>query len=130
MIGLTPAGVPKGRREDLAQHLVERVIVLATDLRDHALEGRPMPQSITLADLAEPCPACGNWREWGGVCETCAQRAYRKQRLNAEALRIEKERAEQVEDRHKWAERLPVARKRMADLDASIAALLEDGRRR
>jgi hypothetical protein len=122
---LMPDGIPEERRESLAQHLVESVIVFATDLRDRALEHQPLPAAPTLADLAEPCPVCGDWQEWGGTCETCAQRTFRRQRLNAEALRIEKEREEQIEDRHKWAERLSVARRRMADLDAQIAALLD-----
>ncbi|MGI9255040.1 MAG: hypothetical protein ACR2J8_14955 [Thermomicrobiales bacterium] len=122
---LVPEGIPEERQPVLEQHLVESAIVFATDLRDRALEHRALPDDATLASLAEPCVVCGNWREWGGVCETCAQRAYRKQQLNAEALRIEKERADEVEDRHKWAERLPVARRRMADLDEQLGKLLE-----
>lgn len=120
---LVPPDAPPDRREALAQHLVESTIVFATDLRDRALAGDPPPREATLADLAEPCPVCGNWREWGGVCETCARRAYRKQQLNAEALRIQAEREHEAEDRHKWAERLPIARRRMADLDAEIAKI-------
>lgn len=120
---LVPPDAPHERREALAQHLVESVIVFATDLRDRALAGEPLPRSATLADLAEPCPVCGGWREWGGACETCARRAYRKQQLNAEALRIQAEREHEAEDRHKWAERLPIARRRMADLDAEIAKI-------
>jgi len=124
---LVPADTPPERREALAAHLAESVIVFATDLRDRALEGeptvppdRPRP---TLADLAEPCPVCGGWREWGGTCETCAARAFQQQQLHAEAVRLQTEREAEENDRHKWAERLPVARRRMADIEAEIAKL-------
>lgn len=124
---LVPADVPADRRRALADHLVESVIVFATDLRDRAVDGAPLlppgKERPTLADLAEPCLECGGWREWGGRCETCAQRAYRRQRLQAEAERLERERAEQEEERAKWAERRSVARRRLADVEAEIAKL-------
>jgi hypothetical protein len=111
----------------LAAHLAESAIVFATNLRDRAVDGEPpLPPERprpTLADLAEPCPICGEWREWGGTCETCAARAYQTQLLNAEAVRLATEREAEEEDRHKWAERLPVARRRMADTEAEIARI-------
>lgn len=124
---LVPADTPLDRSEALANHLVESVIVFATDLRDRAIAGEPTLPSgrerPTLADLAEPCPECGGWREWGGTCEACAARAYQRQQLNAEAVRLATEREAEEDDRHKWAERLAVARRRMADVEAEIAAL-------
>ncbi|HEU5430089.1 MAG TPA: hypothetical protein VFU81_00415, partial [Thermomicrobiales bacterium] len=121
---LVPATAPPDRRQALADHLAASIAAFATDLRDRALEGEPLPANATLADLAEPCPVCGNWREWGGVCPTCARRAYQRQQLEAEAVRIARERDAEAEDRHLWAERLPVARRRLADVDAEIARLL------
>ena len=124
---IVPAGTPPDRRDALAAHLVESAIVFATNLRDRAVDGEPpLPPERprpTLADLAEPCPICGGWREWGGTCETCAARAYQTQLLNAEAVRLATEREAEEEDRHKWAERLPVARRRMADTEAEIARI-------
>ena len=124
---LLPAETPPDRREALAGHLGESVIVFATDLRNRALDGEPPAPTgqplPTLADLAAPCPVCGGWREWGGTCETCAARAYEEQRLNAEAVRLQTEREAEENDRHKWAERLPLARRRMADVEAEIAKL-------
>ena len=115
--------VPSDRRDDLLRHLAESVTVLAVDLRDRALEGEPLPPHITLADLARPCPACGDWLDWLGHCATCAQRAWQRQTLGQEAARLEKEREELEEDRYKWSERLTVARKRMVDVEAELAAL-------
>lgn len=120
---ILPADVPPARREDLLRHLAESVNVLAVDLRDRALEGEALPSRITLADLARPCPVCGDWLDWRGHSSTCAQRAWQRQNLRQEAARLEKEREELEEDRYKWSERLTVARKRFADIEAEIAAV-------
>jgi hypothetical protein len=120
---LVPADVPADRREALAAHLGESITVFALDLRDRALEGEPLPAAPTLADLARPCPECGGWRDWRGNCDACAARAFRRQTLLGEAERLAKEREEEEEDRARWAERLPVARKRLADAEAEIAKL-------
>ena len=120
---LVPAETPPDLRDALTRHLTDSVAVFATDLRDRALEGEPLPTAPTLADLARPCPECGGWRDWRGTCEVCSQRAWRRQQLLTEAARLEKERTEEAEERHKWAERLPIARRRLADVDAEIAKL-------
>jgi hypothetical protein len=120
---LVPPGVPDERRDALARHLAESATVFALDLRDRALEGEPLPEAPTLADLARPCPVCGDWLDWKGHCDTCATRAWQRQTLRAEAARLSQERDAEEEDRHKWAERLPVARKRLADIDAEIVKL-------
>jgi hypothetical protein len=120
---LVPPEVPIERRGELERHLAESASVFALDLRDRALDGEPLPERPTLADLARPCPVCGDWLDWHGHCDTCATRAYRRQTLRAEAARLAQERDDEEEDRHKWSERFPVARKRLADLDADIARL-------
>ena len=124
---LVPAAIPDDRLESLAGHLRASTDAFAVDLRNRTLEAAPMPTPVTLSDLAIPCATCGNWREWGGACPTCAQRTFLRQQLNTEAIRIAKEREAEEEDRHKWAERLSVARRRMADLDQQIAALEQSG---
>lgn len=123
---ILPADVPPERRDDLLRHLAESVNVLAVDLRDRALEGEPLPARVTMADLARPCPACGDWQDWLGHCATCAQRAWQRQNLRQEAARLEHEREDLEEDRYKWSERLTVARKRFADVEAEIAAVETD----
>ena len=120
---LVPSDVPVERREALERHLAESASVFALDLRDRALNGEPLPEQPTLADLARPCPICGDWLDWRGHCDTCATRAYRRQTLRAEAVRLAQERDGEEEDRHKWSERFPVARRRLEDLDAEIAKL-------
>lgn len=120
---LVPGDVPRARRDDVLRHLTESVIVFATDLRDRALAGSPLPERPTLADLARPCPECGGWRDWRGTCERCAARAFRRQGLRAEGERLRKEREEEADERRKWAERLPIARRRLQDVEREIAAV-------
>jgi hypothetical protein len=120
---LVPGDAPPDRRDDLARHLRDSVVVFATDLRDRALDGEPPPASPTLSDLARPCPECGGWRDWRGTCEACVQRAWQRQQLRAEADRLAAEQTREEDERHRWAERLPIARRRLADIDAEIASL-------
>lgn len=120
---LVPSSVTGPVAAELAAHLEDSFFVFATDLRDRVINGEPLPAPATLADLAQPCPECGGWRDWRGTCPECKQRAFRRQHLDAEAVRLESERAREEEERAKRAERLPVARRRLADVDAEIAAL-------
>jgi len=120
---LVPAETPPDLRDALVSHLEASTNVFALDLRDRAINGDPLPQQATLADLARPCPECGGWKDWRGHCDTCVTRAFRRQTLQAEAIRIAQERDAEEEDRYKWAERLPVARKRLADVESQIAQL-------
>lgn len=123
-VKLVPVDIPASRRDALIRRLWDSLEVFAFDLRERALEGAELPADATLADLARPCPVCGDWLDWRGHCDACAQRAWQRQNLKAETARIELEREDEESDRYKWAERLPVARKRLADLDADIAALV------
>jgi hypothetical protein len=116
-------GVPDKVRGELVDHLTDSLFAFATDLRDRALASEPMPNSPTLSDLAKPCPECGGWRDWVGVCPECKRRQWQRQQLDNEANRLEHERAAEIEDQAKWAERLPAARRRLADIDADLEAL-------
>lgn len=122
---LVPPTTPDELRPTLAAHLVDSVTVFATDLRDRTLDGEPLPEQPTLTDLARPDPECGGWLDWRGASATCARRAWQRQQLQAEALRLTGEREEALDDRVKWAERLPIARRRLADIDTEIARLTD-----
>jgi hypothetical protein len=119
---LVPATIPADRREKLVEHLAGSLFVFATDLRDRALNGEAMPVSPTLADLARPCEDCGGWRDWHGVCPECQRRDWERRRLDAETERLRAERAREVDERSRLADRLPIALRRLADVDAEIAA--------
>lgn len=120
---LLPDETPPDLREPLLNHLTDSLFVFASDLRDRALDGEPIPVSATLADLARPCPRCGGWTDWRGTCQACAARAAREMALKREEARLLDERAAEAEERHRLAERLPLARRRLRDIDSQIAAL-------
>jgi hypothetical protein len=120
---LLPDNVPADLREPLLGHLTDSLFVLASDLRDRTLDGQPLPAAATLADLARPCPQCGGWTDWRGTCQACASRAATAAALKREERRLLDERASEAEEQHRLAERLPLARRRLRDLDAQIAAL-------
>jgi hypothetical protein len=116
-------GVPEELRPELIDHLSESLFAFATDVRDRAIAGESMPEAPTLADLARPCPDCGGWQDWMGVCPECKRRQWQRQQLDAEADRLDRERTAEIEDQAKWAERLPIARRRMTDIDGELASL-------
>jgi hypothetical protein len=120
---LVPESVPPELKSELIDHLVDSLFVFATDLRDRTLSGEPLPAAPKLSDLARPCPECGGWQDWRGNCSECKRRQWRRQQLEAEGERLDAERTAEMEDQAKWSERLPVARKRLAEIDAEIAAL-------
>jgi len=120
---LVPPETPPDRRDALAAHFAASVAVFATDLRDRAVEGTSLPDAPTRADLAQTCPECGGWKDWRGHCAACTERAWRRQALDAEVERLATEQATAAEERRRQAERLPIARRRLADLDAELAAV-------
>lgn len=119
---LVPADTPAALRDELLRHLTGSIFVLATVLRDRTLDEEPLPEEITLADLARPCPTCGGWTDYRGRCQYCARRAARLQELFRERDRLLNERAAEIEEQHRAAERLPLARRRLADIEREIAA--------
>jgi hypothetical protein len=120
---LVPPDGPDDQREALRDHLAASLFVFATDLRNRALNGNPLPEAPTLADLARPCDDCGGWRDWHGTCAECERHSWRSQQLHAEAERLRNERKQEEEERARLADRLPIARRRLAEVDAEIAAL-------
>jgi len=127
---LVPSSIADERREELRQHLDGSLFVFATDLRDRVLNARPMPEMPTLADLARPCHDCGGWQDWHGTCAECQRRSWRRQQLDAEKERLGREREREEDERARIADRLPIARRRLAEVDAEIAALGGQGHER
>lgn len=119
---LLPPDTPGERRAALQEHLTASLFAFATDLLNRSLAGRQLPEA-TLADLARPCPRCGGWQDWLGVCAECERREWRRKALAGEAERLRKERERELEEEARWADRLSIARRRLADIDAQIAAL-------
>ncbi len=122
---LLPSSTPGDLVDPLRLHLEESLLVLATDLRDATLDGEPLPTSPVLADLSRPCPTCGGWTDWRGTCQACAQRQAALAVLRREASRLLDERNTEADERHKLIEGLPLARRRLRDVEADLARLGE-----
>lgn len=120
---LVPADTPEALRDALNGHLEGSVTAFAVALRDARLNETELPTLATLADLAQPCPVCGGWTEWNGHCNACAVRKVNEQALFAERQHLMRERSAEAEERHRLGERLPLARRRLADLEREIASL-------
>ncbi|HYH11201.1 MAG TPA: hypothetical protein VD789_02510, partial [Thermomicrobiales bacterium] len=120
---LVPSDTPAELRDELLHHLTNSLFVLATVLRDRRLEEESLPEGIVLADLARPCPTCGGWTDYRGRCQNCAQRSARLQELFRERTRLLNDRAAEIEEQHRMVERLPLARRRLADVEAEIATI-------
>jgi hypothetical protein len=109
--------------EQLVEHLTRSLFVLASDLRDRAIAGETLPESITLADLARPDEVNGGWLDWNGHSAVGAEKQAKLREIESEEQRLLAERARDIEDMEKLADRLPIALRRLADVDAEIAAL-------
>lgn len=120
---LVPPTTPDDLRQRLAEHLRDSIFAFAVDLRDRVLDGAALPAGVTLDALARACPVCGGWTDWLGVCVTCANRKGRELQLFNERKYLLHERGHEQEERHRMMERLPLARKQLADVEAELAAL-------
>lgn len=120
-----PAHVPDEQRPALREHLERSLFVFATDLRDRALN-QEEPPAATLADLARPSATFGGWLDWAGQSASEQQQQIARNRLLMERERLERERAQLFEDQLKAAEGLPVARRRLAELEREIEAITPD----
>jgi hypothetical protein len=121
---LVPTDVPPGERDELVSVLSASLFAFATEARDATLEERPLPTAATLADFARPDPTFGGWTEWDGSSPRRRAHEERIAALAREADRLRAERDEELEEEARWQERLPIAQRRLRDVDEEIAALL------
>jgi hypothetical protein len=115
-----PEQWPEDERLAFIQRLNDALFIFATELRTRAENGATLPAEISLADLISPCPICGDWRLWGGFCPTCTERDHRRRALEAEIAGRLQEISAEEEERAKIAERLPVALRRLADVESEL----------
>jgi hypothetical protein len=112
-----------GADEALQTHLIDSLFAFASDIRDRALAGEPLPENVTLADLARPDENAGGWFLWGGSSPAAQRKLHALQELTREEQRLLDERKHELDELAKIADRLPIARRRLSDVDAEIAAL-------
>lgn len=117
---LIPPNMPLERRPELVEHLAHSLAALAVQLRDDALAGKP-PLSVTLSDVATPCPVCGGWRDLRGRCLACQRREWEAQNLRAEIERLLDERNSHLEEAQRWRDSLPVLRRQLQQAENELA---------
>ncbi len=120
---LIPDGVTGEDRTRLSEHLTDSLFAFATVLRDAAVENHPLPANPTLADLAKPSPEHGDWLDWAEDSPEKKRRDLKRAEMAAELERFRKEQAKEIEEQSRWEDRLPIARRRLAEIDAEIASL-------
>jgi len=109
--------------EAFLEHITASLFVFASDTRDRALAGEVLPVSVTLADLARPDETAGGWFDWNGHSAAATRRDHRVTLLQQEEQRLLAERERELQEQARWEDRLPIAKRRLADVDAEIAAL-------
>ncbi len=125
--GLIPETFPEELRDLATERLTEALFIFASDLRRRAESDEPLPSNVTLDQIIGICPECGDWLAWGGYCPTCTALAQQRQALSEEATRLGIEIQQEEEDRAKLADRLPVVRRRLAEIESEIARLEQAG---
>ncbi len=122
---LVPDDTPEHLLSSAQEHLAGSLFVFAASLRDHVLDGEPLPETPSVADLARPCPDCGGWTDWRGTCQACARRNAGIAALKREEARLLDDRKQEAEERHRLVEGLPIARRRLRDVETELARLGE-----
>jgi hypothetical protein len=124
---LIPASFPEKLHSLAGERLAEALFIFASDLRRRAESDAPKPTRVTLNAVVGICPVCGDWQAWGGYCPTCTAIAQQRQALTVEVARISSEIQQEEEERAKLADRLPVARRRLAETESEIIRLEQAG---
>lgn len=121
---LIPSTITGDERARLIDHLTGSLFAFATNLRDRAIDNQSLPTNPTLSDLAMPSPEHGGWLDWTGESPEKTRRDFKRAELAAELERFRAEQAREREERARWEDRLPIARRRLAEIDAEISSLL------
>ena len=109
---LIPAGLPADRRKVLEEHLLHALGALAVALQDELVGP---DAKMTLADLASPCPECGNWRDHRDRCISCQRCIWRAAEVQSEIQRLTDERNRIIEDIANQREALPILQRQLSD---------------
>jgi hypothetical protein len=124
---LVPETFPEELRDLATERLTEALFIFASDLRRRAELDEPLPANVTLDQIIGICPECGDWLAWGGYCPTCTALAQQRQALSEEATHLGIEIQQEEDDRAKLADRLPVVRRRLAEIESEIARIEQAG---
>ncbi len=121
---LLPDDLPESRRVALHDHLAHSLSTYAEALQTNAFDGQPQPE-LTLADMAVPCPVCGQWRDWKDRCPSCQRRQWEATQIQDEIDRLYDERDQQLEEAQSWRERLPILRRQLSETEKELLKYLD-----
>lgn len=122
---LVPSDLPTEQRSGLIDHLTTSLFAFASELRD--VPSTAEERQWTLADLARPDAEHGGWRDARGGSPVGREKQRRLAEIDGEIERLRLSRDRELAEEARWVERLPIARRRLADVDAQIAALTGGG---
>lgn len=121
---LLPPGLPESRRAKLHDHLAHSLSTYAEALQSNAFDGQAQP-TLTLADMATPCPVCGEWRDWKDRCPSCQRRQWEAAQIHDEIDRLYDERNQQLEEAQSWRDRLPILRRQLDEAQKELLKYLD-----
>ena len=121
---LIPPATGSADRAELIEVLGDSLFAIASDARDRAAANQPMPPDRPLSALAVPDFSMGGWTDVNGSSPRRRAHAIQEAELRGELDRLLTEKNRELEEMARWRERLPVAQRRLRDLDAEIAAAL------
>ncbi len=121
---LIPDDLPESRRNLLHDHLAHSLSTYAETLQTNAFDGLAQPE-LTLADMAQPCPVCGEWQDWKGRCPSCQRRKWEAAQIQDEIDRLYDERNQQLEEAQSWRDRLPILRRQLEEAQKELLKYLD-----
>lgn len=121
---LVSGDVGDADRDELVEVLSDSLFRVATEARDQVPAAQSLRPSRRLSELAAPDSEFGGWTDVDRSSPRRRAHALRVVELTAELERLRAERDRELEEMARWRERLPIAQRRLRDVDEQIAAAL------
>jgi hypothetical protein len=123
---LMPSLASSELQQELREHLRHSLSIYANQVLEHAANGEQHPP-VTLADMTEPCPACGGWLDQKQRCPQCSELNWQRQKVDEDLRRIRKERDDVILDLERQRDRLPIIQRQLTETRSDIEKLRAKG---
>lgn len=120
---LTPHDLPSSIRPALIGAISDALLAFAVHLRDDALADETHQSVNTLRDIITEDDEVGGWRDLHDANPVRLDRAFRRQQLRAEEDRLIAERNAERDEQRSLADRVPIARRRLTQVESDLARL-------
>ena len=118
-----PEELPPDIRQAFTASVAAALLAFAVRLRDDALAGEAHHSVNILRDIVTDDDEAGGWRDLHGANPVRLDRAYRRQQLRAQEDRLIADRNAERDEQRTLTDRLPVARRRLEQVEADLARL-------